>query len=58
MPPEIARPMAGLTTPILPSRENDVTAPPETASAGSQPLDELILDYLVEAARKRKRRAE
>jgi hypothetical protein len=57
MPPEVARPMAGLTTPILPSQEAGMTAP-AVANASAQPLDELILDYLVEAARKRKRRAE
>jgi hypothetical protein len=58
LPPEVARPLAGLTTPILPSPEAGVTATLAAGSAGAQPLDELILDYLVEAARKRKRRAE
>jgi hypothetical protein len=57
-PPDIARNVAGLTTPILPAAEPSVTAPPTGTSAGERPLDELILDYLVEAARKRKRRAE
>jgi hypothetical protein len=58
IPPEIARPMAGLTTPILPTSPA-VTAPPAAANpTAERPLDELILDYLVEAARKRKRRAE
>jgi hypothetical protein len=58
IPPEVARPLAGLTTPILPPAA-DVTARPAAANAGAErPLDELILDYLVEAARKRKRRAE
>ena len=57
-PPDIARNVAGLTTPILPTPAPEVTAPPTAASAGERPLDELILDYLVEAARKRKRRAE
>ena len=56
IPPEVARPLAGLTTPILPTPSPGVTAPP--AAASERPLDELILDYLVEAARKRKRRAE
>ena len=56
-PPDIPRNVAGLTTPILPAPSPSVTAPP-TASSGERPLDELILDYLVEAARKRKRRAE
>jgi len=58
LPPEVARPMAGLTTPILPTPEASVTAPPAAGSAGARPLDEVILDYLVEAARKRKRRSE
>ena len=58
IPPEVARPLAGLTTPILPVSPA-VTAPPAAASPGAErPLDELILDYLVEAARKRKRRTE
>ena len=59
IPPEVARPLAGLTTPILPAPAADVTARSAAASAGAErPLDELILDYLVEAARKRKRRTE
>lgn len=57
-PPEMARNVAGLTTPILPTPEPSVTAPPSAAGGGERPLDEVILDYLVEAARKRKRRAE
>ncbi len=58
IPPEVVRPLAGLTTPILPASAAGATAPPAAATGAERPLDELILDYLVEAGRKRKRRAE
>ena len=57
-PPDIARNVAGLTTPILPAPAPGATQPPAPIAGAERPLDELILDYLVEAARKRKRRAE
>jgi hypothetical protein len=61
IPPEIAKPYAApaRTTPILPPQPAALAAQPAASAAGAErPLDELILDYLVEAARRRKRRAE
>jgi hypothetical protein len=60
IPPEIARPLPSRTVPDLPPTPARAAAAPVAgqAGAGERPLDELILDYLVEAARRRKRRAE
>ena len=46
----------GATAP--PPAPSPAPAPAPAAAASDRPLDELILDYLVEAARRRKRRAE
>jgi hypothetical protein len=55
-PERTQRPKPGRTSAPRPA----VTAAPAAPRAGAsdRPLDELILDYLVEAARRRKRRAE
>ena len=60
IPPGVVRPLAPLTTAALSPAPVSVATSPGAAGAGAapRPLDELILDYLVEAARRRKRRAE
>ena len=60
IPPEVLRPFAGSTKPVLSPPSASVAAAPALGDAGAaeRPLDEMILDYLVEAARRRKRRAE
>ena len=60
IPPEVVRPFAPSTTPVLSPPSASVAAAPAVGEAGAaeRPLDEMILDYLVEAARRRKRRAE
>jgi hypothetical protein len=55
-PERTQRPAPGRTS--APRAPAAPSAPRAASSAADQPLDELILDYLVEAARRRKRRAE
>jgi hypothetical protein len=49
---------ARLTEPPLTEPASPATTSPGAAAPPDRPLDELILDYLVEAARRRKRRTE
>ena len=60
IPPGVVRPLALPTTAALSPAPVSVATSPGAAEAAAapRPLDELILDYLVEAARRRKRRAE
>lgn len=60
IPPSVIRPLSPPTTPVSSAATAGVSTPLRAGEAGvaEQPLDELILDYLVEAARRRKRRAE
>ncbi len=57
IPPSVARPLVSPPTPVL-SPPTASLAAEQGVSVVPRPLDELILDYLVEAARRRKRRAE
>ena len=60
IPPEVVRPHASPTTPVLSPQSASAAPAPALGEAGAaeRPLYEMILDYLVEAARRRKRRAE
>ena len=60
IPPGVVRPLPPPTTPGLSPAPASVATALGASEAGAapRPLDELILDYLVEAARRRKRRAE
>jgi len=59
-PERTLRPATRGTTapPLDPAPATAAPATPVASEAPDRPLDELILDYLVEAARRRKRRAE
>jgi hypothetical protein len=56
-PERTLRPAPRATPPPIAEPPPAATQPPSAAPA-DRPLDELILDYLVEAARRRKRRTE
>jgi hypothetical protein len=61
IPPGVIRPLSPPTVPVASVASAGVAmgaGAGEPGAAADRPLDELILDYLVEAARRRKRRAE
>ena len=57
-PERTLRPAPRSTEPVVNEPEAASPASPAAATPPDRPLDELILDYLVVAARRRKRRAE
>ena len=61
IPPGVIRPLPPPTVPVPVAASTGVAmagGAGEPIAAVERPLDEMILDYLVEAARRRKRRAE